>query len=306
MILRRLSKTNSENSGNPADVGSPFSQSFATELIAELDEQLASGELAGEAVLAGSGTSAHGLGVQGTGWHESQSVSVDEDLDDDVEDAIDAGSKDAEINDAEINNAEINNDTASPVLNPAPNSESLLIERAKQDSNAFGELYERYVDRIYAYIYHRVGNAQDAEDLTARTFYRALNKLESYEDRGLPFSAWLFRIAHNLVANWHRDRSRRRLLSIDKLWWHSEDRDLPEDWVETEERHEALWEAINRLPNDRRDLLIYKFSSRLSNVEIGEMMGKSESAIKSLYFRTLAALRKDLESHGWIGYRGQE
>ena len=182
---------------------------------------------------------------------------------------------------------------------PPASDEAWLVQQARQDPMAFGVLYERYVERIYAYIYHRVGNVQDTEDLTARTFYRALDKLDTYEDRGLPFSAWLFRIAHNLVANWHRDRGRRRFLSLDKLWSHSKEGDTPEAHLEAEEKTEALWAAINRLPKERRDLLLYKFSSRLSNLEIGEMMDKSESAIKSLYFRTLATLRKDLEARGW-------
>ena len=189
-----------------------------------------------------------------------------------------------------------------PAVSPrdaAVDEEAALVLRAQNDPAAFGILYERYIDRVYAYIYHRVGNTQDTEDLTARTFYRALDKLHTYEDRGLPFSAWLFRIAHNLVANWHRDRGRRRFLSLDKLWSHSREGDTPEEKVEQAERNEALWEAIDSLPDDRRNLLLYKFSSRLSNLEIGEMMDKSESAIKSLYFRTLAALRKELETQGW-------
>jgi len=178
------------------------------------------------------------------------------------------------------------------------NEEAALVQQAKNDPAAFGVLYERYIDRIYAYIYHRIGNAQDTEDLTARTFYRALDKLHTYEDRGLPFSAWLFRIAHNLVANWHRDHSRRNFLSLDRLWFTSKEGDTPEEKLEEEERHEALWEAINELPNDRRELLRYKFGNRLSNLEIGEIMDKSESAIKSLYFRTLASLRNELEAKG--------
>ncbi len=202
--------------------------------------------------------------------------------------------------------ASINEQSALPKTEDATgaqmlptNDEAQLVIQARLDPAAFGVLYERYIDRIYAYIYHRVGNAQDTEDLTARTFYRALDKLDTYEDRGLPFSAWLFRIAHNLVANWHRDRGRRRFLSLDKLWLHSKDGDTPEEQLEEEEKSEALWAAINRLPKERRDLLLYKFSSRLSNLEIGAMMDKSESAIKSLYFRTLATLRKDLENKGW-------
>jgi RNA polymerase sigma-70 factor (ECF subfamily) len=180
-------------------------------------------------------------------------------------------------------------------------AEALLVEAARREPAAFGVLYERYVDRIYGYIYHRVGNVQEAEDLTARTFYRALDNLDSYEDRGAPFAAWLFRIAHNLMANWHRDRSRRRFLSLDRLWSHHDENGSPEEQVEQEENHEALWSAINRLPEERRNLLLWKFGSQMSNLEIGELMNKSESAIKSLYFRTLAALRQDLEARGWGG-----
>lgn len=186
----------------------------------------------------------------------------------------------------------------SPGAAPA-DDEAALVAAARHDPMAFGVLYERYIERIYAYIYHRVGNVQDTEDLTARTFYRAIDKLNTYEDRGLPFSAWLFRIAHNLVANWHRDRGRRRFLSLDRLWSHSQESDTPEERLEKAETHQALWDAINRLPAERRDLLLYKFSSRLSNIEIGQLMNKSEGAIKSLYFRTLSTLRKELEGMGW-------
>jgi RNA polymerase sigma-70 factor (ECF subfamily) len=181
----------------------------------------------------------------------------------------------------------------------ADENEAALVERARNNPEAFGQLYEIYVERVYSYIYHRVGNVQDAEDLTARTFYRALEKLHTYEDRGLPFSAWLFRIAHNLVANWHRDHSRRQVFSLDKLWWRSSDEPRPDQAVEINAERTELWDAINRLPEERRNLLLYKLNTTLSNLEIGELMNKSESAIKSLYFRTLAALRKDLEERGW-------
>ncbi len=115
----------------------------------------------------------------------------------------------------------------------------------------------------------------------------------------MPFSAWLFRIAHNLVANWHRDRERRKVLSLDKFWWHSREDESPDWEVQQQETREELLAAIERLPEERRNLLLYKFNTTLSNLEIGELMDKSESAIKSLYFRTLAALRKDLEERGW-------
>lgn len=172
--------------------------------------------------------------------------------------------------------------------------ESLLIERAKTDKEAFGQLYERYVDRIYNYVYYRTGNAADAEDLTARIFERAINHIGNYRDQGVPFSAWLYRIAHNLVANWHRDRSRRKIVSIDDVsQWIVTDHG-PEFATQLMQDKEALLEALGRLPTDRQELLILKFVERLSNAEIGDIMGRSEGAIKSLYHRTLLALREDM------------
>lgn len=172
--------------------------------------------------------------------------------------------------------------------------ESALVAEAQKDSQAFGELYERYVDRIFSYVYSRVQTVEDAEDLTARIFYRAMDRLDRYEDRGLPFGAWLFRIAHNMVVNWRRDQGRRSFVPIDGLVFPAERRDEPEVTLERREGEAALWAAIERLPEERRRLLLHKFGDQLTNIEIGELMQKSEGAIKSLYFRTLAALRKDL------------
>jgi len=81
-------------------------------------------------------------------------------------------------------------------------AEDRLIELAKGDAEAFGELYQRHVDRIYNYVFYRTGNVADAEDLTARTFHQALGSIHRYVDQGVPFAAWLYRIAHNLVANY--------------------------------------------------------------------------------------------------------
>lgn len=172
--------------------------------------------------------------------------------------------------------------------------EAALIEKAKSDKDAFGQLYERYVEKIYNYVYYRTSNERDAEDLTARVFFRALQHIEKYEDRGFPFSAWLYRIAHNLVANWHRDHSRRQVFSIDNLdhWYVTQDG--PESATEQIDDREALLEAIQRLPADRQDLLIFKFVEQLTNAEIGAIMDRSEGAIKSLYYRTLQELRVEL------------
>ena len=187
----------------------------------------------------------------------------------------------------------------SPVTSDCQDDEVALVERAKSDPEAFGVLYEQHVDRIYSYIYYRTGNHQDAEDLTARTFYKALDHLERYTSRGVPFSAWLYRIAHNLVANWHRDRNRRRLLSLDAQVIHSSAGANPEVRAETESDREALLGASRRLSGDRQQLLLLKFIERMPNAQIGEVMGRSEGAIKSLYHRTLITLREDLLSRGF-------
>jgi RNA polymerase sigma-70 factor (ECF subfamily) len=177
--------------------------------------------------------------------------------------------------------------------------EAKLIELARSDPEAFGELYNRTVDRIYTYVYYRTGNVTDAEDLTARTYHQALNNIHRYTDQGVPFVAWLYRIAHNLVANYHRSHSRWKTSSLDDLELVAKPADNPERAAETDERKQALWSAIKRQPEDRQKLLILKFADRLSNEEIGQLMGRTESSIKSLYFRTLKALKADLEARGW-------
>jgi len=188
-----------------------------------------------------------------------------------------------------------------------PLSDSCLIERAKTDPEAFGILYERYVDRIYSYVYYRTGNQADAEDLTARTFYRAMQHIRHYEERGLPFSAWLYRIAHNLVANWHRDRGKRQMVSLDELYSLTVG-EGPERMAEKRERTETLLRVIRSLPPERQELLILKFVEHLSNAEIGKIMGRSEGAIKSLYHRTLLSLRElyeELETGGLLANEQQ-
>ena len=182
-------------------------------------------------------------------------------------------------------------------------SEELLVERAKVDPEAFGMLYQQYVDRIYNYIYYRVSNHHDAEDLTARTFQQALTHIGRYVNRGVPFSAWLYRIAHNIVANWYRSRSRRRFISLDDLiMLSSREKTAPDSIAERNEERAVLLQAIRRLPEDRQQLLILKFTDRYSNREIGRIMGRTEGAIKSLYHRTLLALRDELQGEGLASF----
>lgn len=179
-------------------------------------------------------------------------------------------------------------------------SEAQIVKRAKREPEAFGVLYERYVDRIYSYIYFRTSNEQDAEDLTARTFYQALTNIRRYDERGLPFSAWLYRIAHNLVANWHRDHHRKPQVSLDDVWpLLVKGRQSPDAIAERNSEEDALRAVIQALPAERGLLLVLKFGEGKSNAEIGKALGRSEGAIKSLFHRTLSDLRSEMQKRGY-------
>jgi RNA polymerase sigma-70 factor (ECF subfamily) len=178
---------------------------------------------------------------------------------------------------------------------PELSDDVALVLAAQGDQEAFGALYQRYVGKIYNYVYYRTGNPFDAEDLTARVFFRALRHIGHYTDRGLPFSAWLYRIAHNLVANWHRDNSRRPEVPFEEILLIRPQVEHPESVLLQSEEHENLLIVIRQLPPERQQLLILKFVEHLSNAEIGQIMGRTEGAVKSLYHRTLLTLRDEYQ-----------
>jgi RNA polymerase sigma-70 factor (ECF subfamily) len=167
---------------------------------------------------------------------------------------------------------------------------------------AFSFLYEKNVTRIYNYIYYRIGSASDAEDITSRVFYRAFGHINSYVDKGVPFSAWLYRIAHNLIANWHRDNLRRKEVPLEDHLDLPHKADQPERMLEKNQEKILLMKAIRRISADRQQLILLKYLEDLSNAEIAQIMGRSEGAIKSLYHRALIALREEMEE---IGYKSE-
>ena len=173
-------------------------------------------------------------------------------------------------------------------------TESELISLATDgNSEAFGALYEKYIDQIYNYIYYRTSNGKDAEDLCSRVFIRALHHIERYEDRGYPFSAWLYRIAHNLVVNWYRDKERSQEISLSEQYPTPAVNGSVEERIEKEDEKHSLLKIIEKLPDDRKELLILKHVEGLTNYEIGQIMDRTEGAIKALYHRTLESLRDD-------------
>jgi RNA polymerase sigma-70 factor (ECF subfamily) len=178
-----------------------------------------------------------------------------------------------------------------------PTSSADNIEKAVNgDYEAFGELYQENIQKIYNYIYYRTGNKADAEDLTARVFQRALKHIGTYQKTDVPFSAWLYRIAHNLVANFYRDTNRKREVPIEEQEYKLPQPEHLETRIIKNEQVENLLTVIRKLPADRQLVIILKFVDDMPNMEIAKILDRSEGAIKSLYHRTLLELRNTYEN----------
>jgi len=175
-----------------------------------------------------------------------------------------------------------------------------LVRRAQgQDPEAFGQLYEEHFDRIYRYIVLRVRNQADAEDMTQQVFLKALGHIGSYRYKGMPFSSWLFRIAHNQVVDHWKKKSREkaRAIPLDEI---DEAKTLPSDdpaiLAEQKLSLEQLAAACERLSDGQREVISLRFAGGLSVAEAAKVMGKSEGAVKVQQHAALVKLRRILGS----------
>ena len=160
----------------------------------------------------------------------------------------------------------------------------------------FAELYRTHLRDVYSYSYYRVGNHHDAEDLTEQAFLQAYRHFERArrESNGRPLRPWLIRIAHNLAANFYRDRSRRPQTSLDDAGIVPTTHDT-EDLVEGREELEEVLAGVARLPGDRREALILRFALGMDNREIARALGRSEGATKVLIHRAIRQLEQDIQ-----------
>jgi len=170
-----------------------------------------------------------------------------------------------------------------------------LVERAQQgDRRALEELYLLHFDRIYSYLHMSVGNRHDAEDLTTQTFLKMLESIGRFRWQSAPFSAWLFRIAHNLAMDHFRARRR----------WQPEE-EVPEPPGDEEQSAElaamqslgrqSMLELIENLSHEQQQVLTLKFVFNFPNADVATILNKTEGAIKSLQHRALVSLQKQLE-----------
>lgn len=163
------------------------------------------------------------------------------------------------------------------------------VRAAQVDRAAFGVLYRRYLDRVYGYCFYLLGDHHDAEDATERTFVAALGAVQTFRDEGATFRSWLFRIAHNQVANALRSRGRRAASPLD-LVDEPAGNDDPVTAVTASEDARRLRRAMARLSDDRRGVLVLRFVDGLSAREIGAVLDRSEGAVRVLQHRALREL----------------
>ncbi|MCM3873823.1 MAG: sigma-70 family RNA polymerase sigma factor [Pyrinomonadaceae bacterium] len=168
---------------------------------------------------------------------------------------------------------------------PENPQERALIEAAQEDPGRFAELYELHFERVYAYIARRVRDRSAAEELTSHVFHQALANLGKFKWQGAPFAAWLFRIAANSIA----DRAQK--LARESSLPSPEPSAVPGPDLEQIERAARIYQLVDQLPPDQRDVIRFRFAEEKSIREIAQELSRSEGAIKQLQFRALQNLR---------------
>ena len=169
-----------------------------------------------------------------------------------------------------------------------------LVRRAQQqDSEAFAQLYEAYFDKIYRYIVMRIRNEMEAEDIAQQVFMKMLHSISSYKSKGVPFSSWVYRIAHNQVIDYFRRQNKKATVDIEGLQLPSTGDD-PQHMIERQVDVEELKKATQRLTPAQQEVLSLRFAGELPIAQCAQIMGKSEGAIKALQHSAVLALRKAL------------
>ncbi|HUE88230.1 MAG TPA: sigma-70 family RNA polymerase sigma factor [Vicinamibacterales bacterium] len=175
-------------------------------------------------------------------------------------------------------------------MTPTTEDDRLLLEAAQADPARFVEVYQRYIDRIYAFVSRRTANRAAAEDITSQVFEQALRTIGHFEWRGVPVSAWLFRMASNALADHWRERARDA---------HEAPPDVPDPRdLEDIDRRIALYQHVERLPDLQRQVIRMRFVEEKSIRDVAAALDRSEGAVKQLQLRALENLRKSMRGHG--------
>jgi len=167
-----------------------------------------------------------------------------------------------------------------------------LVERAKSDSEAFGELYDHYFGQIYRFVYSRLRDQDAAEDVTSEVFFKALRAIGRYRPSGHPFSAWLYQISVNAINDHYR--SKKPVSSLDGAIGVADAARPVVDTVLDQVEAQRIWAAIDSLPPQQRTAMTLKLGEDMKLAQIGQIMGKSEGAVKLLIHRGMIGVRQRL------------
>lgn len=168
-----------------------------------------------------------------------------------------------------------------------------LVERSKTDFSAFDKLYNFYLPKIYRYVFRRIRHKQEAEDITALTFEKALLGLDKFKWQGISFSSWLYRIASNNIADYFRKQYKIRNLDFNqaKYFLRNNDNEVIRS-LEEKERRDDIRKALKKLPSQYQEILVLKFYEELTNNEMAEVLGCNKKTLAVKLYRSLKALRK--------------
>ena len=177
---------------------------------------------------------------------------------------------------------------------PLVNERQLVLQAQAGNAEAFGQLYDAYMERIYRFIYFRVEDQQTAEDITSQVFLRAWNNLDRFRLGRTPYLAWLYTIAHNAVIDHYRTRKVTTALEDVRLS-QPDYAEVVENDIDFEVEMISIKVAMQTLTGDQQQVLTLKFIEGMSNDEIARHLGKREGAVRALQMRGLRALAKQLE-----------
>jgi len=176
-------------------------------------------------------------------------------------------------------------------------TEKQLVEEAKKNSESFGKLYDYYFPKVYVFVAAKINNQDAAEDLTSDIFMKVLENLPRFEWRGLPFGAWVFKIARNVLNDFYNKNGKNQTSDLEKAYDVSENEEKTSPHLKA--AHSELTEKIKtimkKLPEREASVIQLKFFSGLNNREIMEVMGLSESNVAIILYRTLRKIKPDLQ-----------
>jgi len=189
-------------------------------------------------------------------------------------------------------------ETAEMAAQPAPSVDreeerQIVLKAIERDQEAFAQLYDRHVVRVYRHIYYMVNDSNTAEDLTAQTFLKAWEAIDRYKERGAPIVAWLLRISHNLTVSYLR--SKRDHSELDEAFLDQKMARNPEEALDQASDEKSMREAVLKLRDEQRQVIMLRFMADMSIQEVASTLGRTEGSVKALQHRGLQSLARRLQ-----------